>query len=108
VHAVLSARYVRRPEIVVIRRHTACNEVPAGRYKQGTTSELGKGKLRIGPYSVPLAVLYLLTMLSSLFMLFPYEHLLKSKGKGRIYRKKAYVFSGELNKNKTLHKHFCN
>lgn len=48
VHAVLSARYVRRPEIVVVRRHTACNEVPAGRYKQGTTSELGKEKENLG------------------------------------------------------------
>lgn len=44
VHAVLSARYVRRPENVVVRGHTACNEVPAGRYKQGTIIRIRERK----------------------------------------------------------------
>lgn len=51
--------------IVKSARHRACNEVPAGGYKQGIMSELVGNTFLLQFLNLyPLAVLYLLTLLT--------------------------------------------
>lgn len=102
-------RYVRPPENDVVRWHTACNEVPAGRYKQGTISvRKRKEKIRIGPYFVPLSsTLPVYIAIKSLYVISLWKPVKKQGKRENLQKKTLTFFLESLIKSKPLQKHYA-